>query len=305
MPEEFPAAVCVPVSSPTTLLGTLWVFANNCRDFNDRETNLLEVVAGRLAADLEREMLLRTGVEGAGLRNQVAAVERLQRNELPAIAPIIGGWQMAGCTKQAGNVGGAFHDWFSLPDGLSAVAVGRAAEAGLTGAMNAESVKFALRSHAKYQRQVESIAGQVNLSLWTGSAGDRHASLLLGMIETATGRVSCVSAGRPAAILLSGGGWQTLSRPAVMLGQSPETSYEPCERQLQPGEALVLCTDGLLDAADAKGCPFGENGLADTLKGRLDLTAEELAAAAAAALEAHATTFLPDHSILVVKRTEG
>lgn len=303
MPEEFPAAVCVPVSTPTTLLGTLWIFANNHRDFNDRETNMIEVVAGRLAADLEREMLLGAGVEGAGLQQQVAAVERLQRNELPAIAPIIDGWQMAGCTKQASNVGGAFHDWFSLPDGISAVAVGRAAEPGLIGAMNAGSVKFALRSHAKYQRQVESIAQQVNLTLWTGSAGDRHASLLLGMIETATGRVSCVSAGRPSAILLSGAGWQSLTSGADLLGESPETRYEPLSRQLQPGEALILCTDGLLDATDAKGRVFGEVGLADALKGRLDLTAEELAAVAGAALEAHALAKMPDHSILVVKRT--
>ena len=55
--QDYPAAVCVPVSTPTMLLGTLWVFCHKRRDFNDRETNMLEVVAGRLAADLERETL--------------------------------------------------------------------------------------------------------------------------------------------------------------------------------------------------------------------------------------------------------
>ncbi|MBN1394933.1 MAG: GAF domain-containing protein, partial [Pirellulales bacterium] len=111
MPENFPAAVCVPVSTPTTLLGTLWVFADHPRDFSDRETNLLEVIAGRLAAELEREMLLRTGIDGAKLQQQVAAAERLQRHELPAIAPILDGWELAGRTSQAEGVGGAFHDW--------------------------------------------------------------------------------------------------------------------------------------------------------------------------------------------------
>ena len=81
VPEDFPAAVCVPVSTPTTLLGTLWVFCNEKRDFNDRETNILEVVAGRLASDLEREMLLRAGTDGAetaetGGRRRTAATER-------------------------------------------------------------------------------------------------------------------------------------------------------------------------------------------------------------------------------------
>ena len=95
-PEDFPTAVCVPVSSPTTLLGTLWVFSNEKRDFNDRETNIMEVVAGRLASDLEREMLLRSAVDGAGLQKQVAAADRLQRERVPTIAPLLDGWDLAG-----------------------------------------------------------------------------------------------------------------------------------------------------------------------------------------------------------------
>ena len=57
-PEPSGASVCVPVSSPTTPLGTLWLFCDDPRDFGDHETNLIEVVAGRLAAELERAVLL-------------------------------------------------------------------------------------------------------------------------------------------------------------------------------------------------------------------------------------------------------
>jgi hypothetical protein len=58
VPEEFAAALCVPVSSPTIPLGTLWFFSDRPRDFTDRQTNLAELVSGRLAAELERAMLL-------------------------------------------------------------------------------------------------------------------------------------------------------------------------------------------------------------------------------------------------------
>ena len=71
VPEDFPAAVCVPVSTPTMLLGTLWVFSDRKRDFNDRQTNILEVVAGRLASDLEREMLLREGTRGRAVETPI------------------------------------------------------------------------------------------------------------------------------------------------------------------------------------------------------------------------------------------
>ena len=235
MPEDFPAAVCLPVSTPTTLLGTLWVFCNEKRDFNTAQTNILEVVAGRLASDLEREMLLRVGIDGAKLQKQVAAAERRQRNELPTIAPMLDGWDVAGWTAQADNLGGALHDWFCLPDGLLAVAVGRAAEQGIAGALTANAVKTALRSHARYHRQPESVLQQVNLTLWTGSAGDRRATLLLGLIETATGRVCCASAGRPSVMLLRGDGWQSLSRTCIGLGESPEADFQPCRLPVAAG----------------------------------------------------------------------
>jgi hypothetical protein len=67
VPEEFAAALCVPVSSPTIPLGTLWFFSDRPRDFTDRQTNVAELVAGRLAAELERTMLL------AQIREQASA----------------------------------------------------------------------------------------------------------------------------------------------------------------------------------------------------------------------------------------
>ena len=239
MPEDFPAAVCLPVSTPTTLLGTLWVFCGQRRDFNPRQTNVLEVVAGRLASDLEREMLLHVGIDGAKLQQQIAAAERRQHNELPTIAPMLDGWDVAGSTAQADSLGGALHDWFSLPDGLLAVAVGRAAEQGMAGALTANAVKTALRSHARYHRQPESVLQQVNLTLWTGSAGDRRAALLLGLIETATGRVRWASAGRPSIIRLErrrlaiaqpdrAPGWAKAPRPVSSRVTASCSRARPC-----------------------------------------------------------------------------
>ena len=306
MPENFPAAVCVPVSSPTVLLGTLWAFSNERRDFNDRETNMLEVVAGRLAADLEREMLLRSGAEGAAIKKQLAAAERLQRNELPTISPLLDGWNVAGWTSQAEGVGGAFHDWFCLPRGLLAVAVGKAAEQGMAGAMTANVVKTAVRAHGRYHRQSERVLQQTNLTVWTGSAGDQHASLFCGLVETATGRVCCSAAGQVSVLSLREGGWESLShlRTNDLLGSSAEADFDQFGHELQPGEVLVIFSDTLRDAADGKGVPLGEAGLAEALKSKLHLSAEELVVAVREVLNAHAVhAYRSDMSVLVVKRS--
>ena len=88
--------------------------------------------------------------------------------------------------------------------------------------MTANAVKSALRSHARYHRQADRILQQVNLTLWTGSAGDRHVTLFDGLIETATGQVCCSSAGRPSIMLLGVHGVLSVARNSIKLGESPE-----------------------------------------------------------------------------------
>jgi len=304
-PEDFASAVCVPVASPTTILGTLWVFSTRRRDFTDSQTNIIEVVAGRLAADLEREMLMREGVDGAELKRQVAAAERLQRNQLPTIAPLLDGWDMAGWTGQCHSVGGDFYDWFALPDSLVAVAAGDVLGRGVEAAISASAVKAALRSHGQYQRDTAGLLSQVNLTLWTGSAGDQSASLFCGLLETATGQVRYSLAGQPAIVLVRPGGWESLGSPSPPLGESPEAAFQEQRCSLNPGEALVVFTDGFRDALDKKGKTLGEAGLAEPLASRLHLPAKDLVAVARDRLEAHAAVPHRDNrTVLVIKRTD-
>lgn len=304
VPEDFPAAVCVPVSTPTTLLGTLWVYSTEKRDFDDRQTNLLEVVAGRLAADLERAMLLREGVDAARIKRQLAAAEQLQQNQLPTIPPLLVGWDVSGWTAQSEALGGDFYDWFCLPGGLLAVAVADAVGRGLPAAISAGSLKAALRAHAQYHREPQQALKQTNLTLWTGSAGDQPATLFYGLIAMGTGQVCCSSAGGPGAVLLRRNGWKSLSHSSPPLGEGPETEYDQLGCELGPGEALALFTDGFRDAPDCRGRPLGEAGVAEPLHARLNLSAAQLVGLARHCLNKHAAApDRDDRTILVVKRT--
>ena len=279
-------------------------FGDKRRDFSDRETNMLEVVAGRLASDLERETLVRTSADTAKLPAASRPRPAAQRSRLPTIAPLLDGWQLSGRSRQAEPLGGAFHDWFSLPKGRLAVAVGRAADQGIVGAINADAVMAALRSHAQHRCQTERILRDANLTLWSGSAGDRHVTGLLAMIDPATGRLRCSSAGRPSAVWLRPDGWKSLTCEAAKLGESPEAKFPQLACQLRPGEALLLWTDGSHDALATVAHGRFEARLAERLQPQLNLSADRLLAAAAAILDGDGTAQQPsDRALVVVKRT--
>lgn len=304
VPEPgFEAAVCVPVSTSTTILGTLWVFSRTKRDFTPPQTNVIEIVAGRVASDLEREMLVREGIAAGDFKRQLAAAQRWQRHQLPTVPPLLDGWDVAGWTDQAGPVGGDFFDWHCLDDGRLAVAVGDALDKGVEAAMAAAALKTAVRCHGRYRRDPDRLLEQVNLTVWTGSAGDQFATLFYGLIDTAAGRVRYAMAGHPAVVLLRPEGWQSLSQATPPLGQSPETKYRHHRRRLRPGEALLVFSEGIRDALDEQGRPLGESGLAEPLRARLELPADKLVALARDRLEAHTTPpQRDDRAVLVVKR---
>ncbi len=147
-PEPCGAAVCVPVSSSTTPLGTLWVYSQATRDFSDEQTNLLEVVAGRLAAELERDVLLADARASQGERRQLAAATQRATESRPRIAPLVDGWKVAGRMFAQQQSGGAFFDWFAAADGRLVLTLGAAIEEEFIGALSAAELRSALRAQA-------------------------------------------------------------------------------------------------------------------------------------------------------------
>ena len=252
-------------------------------------------------------MLLHEGAAGARLKRQVEAAGRQQRGSLPSVSPLLDGWQTAGWTAQAGSVGGDFFDWFSLPEGRLVIAVGDALNDGIEAALSAAVVRASVRSHAQYQRDAARLLSNVNLTLWTGSAGDQSANLFCGLVNTSTGLVRLASAGQISVLLLNEKGWQSLSQPSTALGISPESDYQLQEYELQPGQSLVIFTNGFRDAADQENRPLGERGLADPLAAvHAEMSADEIAAIARDRLESHALRPQEsDRTVMVIKRTRA
>jgi len=266
VPEPCGAAVCVPVSSATTLLGTLWMFGDEPRDFSGRETNLVEIVAGRLAGELEREILLSEGMASADLRRQHDAGQRLQQSQLPQTTPLVDPWDLAGWTYQSTGIGGTFHDWFTLPDGRLAVMVVDAQGRGVEAALVGQAVRAAVRAHAAHQPDPGRVLACANQDLWSGSAGDQYAAVLLAVTGPDTGTLSVAVAGDIGALVLTGGSWETLTAPEIPLGVQPDRGYEARSVTLDARAAMIVTTGAIRQQVDSCGQCLEQGVLADALR---------------------------------------
>jgi serine phosphatase RsbU (regulator of sigma subunit) len=277
VPEKYPAAVCVPVSSATNPLGTLWLFCETNRDFSDDQTNLAEIVAGRIASDLEREMLLSEGVQAKQVKMQWTSAASWQEQRLPKISPMVEGWQVAGWTAQANGIGGDFYDWTMHHDGRLALAVGDAHGAMLQAGFTAAVTQAAIRSHAAYAHDPKSLLARINETLWTGSTGDEFASLFYGLIDPETGWLEYSLAGSATLLLMQQGQPQVITTHALPLGAVPETDYRAERLILNRGDLLVAMSEGVRGDATRGGQPLAESPLASLIRRATHLSANELA----------------------------
>lgn len=243
-PEPFPSAVCVPVSSPTTPLGTLWVFSEKGRDFSPHETNLIEIIAGRLAADLEREMLLAAGVQSKQDDRQLDAAARWLAGRLPSVAPLIEGYEVAGWTRPAREIGGTFHDWSVLPDGRLALAVGDAAGQLAEAGLGAASLHAALKAHAGYRHGAAEMLSRVNDTLYAASPGDQRAGLGYALLDPDRGQLELALAGNVVGFVVGSGQRAIAHSKYPLIGESPEVAYRSEQVVLKPGEAILLLSSG-------------------------------------------------------------
>jgi serine phosphatase RsbU (regulator of sigma subunit) len=306
-PEDFPAAVCVPVSSPSMPLGTLWIFAAAPRDFSPAETNLVEIVAGRLAADLEREMLLAAGVQAKQRDRQFDAAERWQHDRLPSVTPLVDDYEVAGWTRQAEGIGGNFHDWSVLPDGRLAAVVGDAQGALLEAGLGAAALQAAVKSHGGYRHDAGQLLGRVNDTLWNGSAGDQLASLFYAIIEPHTGVLEFAQAGPATGMVVRGGehAREVLGGQSPLLGIDVDARFKAEQRVLAAGEVLVLLSEGARNAVDEAGLRIGEGAIAALVARHRRESAGQLVNRIAHLLDRGGQASADDMTVLVVKRAAG
>ncbi len=268
VPEQgFRSAVCVPVSSPSMPLGTLWIYSDRVRDFSDAETNIVEVVAGRLASELERETLVEQAVStrDRSRRKQREVCE--QTCPLPSVAPEIEGWEIAVQAVGGDVPASAFYDWLNADDGSLSIVAGAVQAQGVTGALAANLLRGAMRGICTKRQAAGDLAGKLNDVLWSCSSGDTQAGLLCAVVSPRAGVLELCSVGPMRVLALTSENARVLEGPSPPLGQQGDP-------KLASHHAPLLAADIVLAYATAIVDPTGDESLLAAFDQRLALSLE-------------------------------
>ena len=260
----------------------------------------------RLQASLEREQLERAARDR--LEQELELARRIQRTLLPAALPGDPRLQLAARCLAAGTVGGDFYDVHWLDASTLAVAIADVAGKGMPAALFMAAACGALRSLGRADQGPAATLEALNAALAEGNGECLFLTLALLHWHLPTGRVLLANGGHPPPLLQrASGAIEELGPPTgPLLAAFAGARYGELSCQLDPGDGLVLFTDGVTEPADGEGAPFGEEGLQRLLAAHPGADPEALAELITQAVLAHGGsrdgTQLQDDLTLVVLR---
>ncbi|ADP83561.1 SpoIIE family protein phosphatase [Pseudofrankia inefficax] len=212
--------------------------------FEEDERRFLLTLVGPFAQALERARLY---------ERQMSTVETLQRAVLPQTLPDLGGVRLAARYLPAGRdlgIGGDWYDATMLSDGTLSLVVGDVGGHGLRAVSTMAELRHAARAYALQLRTPADITTQLSANL--GSRSDEMlATAVVADLCPATGLLNWSCAGHPPPLLVraaAGVGASFLEQVnGPILGVDAGASYGQNSLQLEPGDQLLLFTDGLVE----------------------------------------------------------
>jgi Stage II sporulation protein E (SpoIIE) len=223
----------------------------------------------------------------------------IQWELLPRLALAAPEYAVAGTVEPAYDVGGDTFDYAAQPEALT-VSVTDAMGHGLQAALLAGLAVAALRNARRRRAGLLEQANQANRALHAQFGGERFVTGQVLRLDVPGGTGAVVNAGHPLPRLVRGGRVELVRLDADLpLGVDPDTIYQVQRLALEPGDRLVLLSDGVLEAAPEDGSAYGAGRLDEVLRASRELAPYELARLVVQEVIAHRAGDLADDLTVV------
>jgi serine phosphatase RsbU (regulator of sigma subunit) len=252
-----------------------------------------------MAASMEN--LLAETAEKKRLDGEIAAARTIQQKLLPPPSAKLSGLRLIAHFEPADEIGGDYYDYMSMPDGRTAVTIGDVSGHGLPTGLLVAMIKAALSTQIESGLTGSAVFSRLNDLIHRSTDTRNYMTLALLAYDPKSHQAELTNAGQLAPYRISRGAVESLSQPSFPLGLFERREFPTRTYALESGERLVLLTDGMIEAVDPSGEPFGFERFETLLRNQADSDSEHLRDALLDGLARHTGSAHPkDDRTLVI-----
>lgn len=264
--------------------------------YSGEDKHLLDSVASQAGITLENisfaeKMAERIEAERAAAMEMDIA-RRVQARLFPQKLPPLQTLEYIGGCVQARQVGGDYYDFLDMGPGVLGIVLADISGKGMSGALLMANLQANLRSqYAVALGDLPRLLQSVNRLFYENSTDESYATMFFGVYDDFSRTLRYANCGHvPPLLLHSDGSLHRLSSTTTVLGLFPKWDCPIDEVQLNSGDLLVICTDGVTEAPNSQGEEFGSDRLADLLRRNSSLPVSDLLASIQSAVQQFSST---------------
>lgn len=229
--------------------------------YSMEEQALLSMLASQIAASLARIDLLEQVVEKKVMEEELNIARNIQINLLPASPPVLDDYLAAGISVSSKQVGGDYYDFISEGSKL-AFAVADVSGKGVPASILMASLQASLRSLMDRMDDPVAVMSRLNDVMCDLTSPDKFATMFYGCLDVVKHEIRYSNAGHFFPVILRENGTvEELEYSGLILGVAPGFPYESRKAKLNPGDAIIVTTDGVTEAENSMGELYGEERL--------------------------------------------
>ena len=268
-----------PIISNDEVIGVFDLESDELNAYSDDDLEVLMLLASQVAIIIEKVMLHEQLIEKKRIQGQLEVARQVQLELLPPGDPELPGYDISAYNFPTEEVSGDYYDWVKIYDDEIGIVIADVSGKGVPAAILMAFLRASLRAatHIGYATNIS--MAKVNYLLWESIERNQYVTAFHGILDASNRTLSYSNAGHNPPLLINANGESKfITFGEQPLGLFPQTRYHEYHMSLEPGDVLMLYTDGATEANSPTGEEFGRERLVQSVKENLDKPAREMIA---------------------------
>src|SRR6266851_1511892 len=274
---ETRSEMLAPIISNTEVIGVFDLESDELNAYSEDDLQVLMLLASQVAIIIEKVMLHEQLIEKKRLEGQLEVARQVQLELLPAKDPQLAGYDISAYNFPTEEVSGDYYDWVKIFDDQIGLVIADVSGKGVPAALLMAFLRASLRAatHIGYSPHIS--MSKVNYLLWESIERNQFVTAFYGILDATNRTLAYSNAGHHPPLLIDAeGNAHFEERGGLPLGMFRDSRYHEYYATIDPGQMLVLYTDGVTEAMNSTGDEYGPERLVDAVKRGRHLSAREL-----------------------------